>query len=124
MLSLTVDFYVRLFIRVKESPIECHKSITKYSHVFQCLECEAFYLNRMGHHFEEEIIIKENGRKKKVKRNPGEVDPVYKKKPVAAAATKVEEGEEENEVEEGEEVKEGGKIFRNKYSLAKVTVPN
>jgi tRNA (guanine26-N2/guanine27-N2)-dimethyltransferase len=31
LMSLTVDFYVRLFIRVKESPIQCHESITKYS---------------------------------------------------------------------------------------------
>lgn len=32
-ISLTVDFYVRLFMRVKESPLECHSSIMKYSHV-------------------------------------------------------------------------------------------
>ena len=34
LLSLTVDFYVRLFIRVKESPSACHKSITKYSSIY------------------------------------------------------------------------------------------
>ena len=33
LVSLTVDFYVRLFIRVKESASECHKSISKYSHI-------------------------------------------------------------------------------------------
>ena len=31
MVSLTVDFYVRLFIRVRESPIQCHRSMLKYS---------------------------------------------------------------------------------------------
>ena len=25
-LSLSADFYIRLFIRVKDSPIECHRS--------------------------------------------------------------------------------------------------
>ncbi len=34
LLSLTVDFYVRLFIRVKEGPKQCHESIAKYSHVY------------------------------------------------------------------------------------------
>jgi len=34
LLSLTVDFYVRLFIRVKAAPQECHQSIRKYSHIF------------------------------------------------------------------------------------------
>ena len=34
LLSLTVDFYVRLFIRVHEGAKKCHESITKYSHVF------------------------------------------------------------------------------------------
>jgi tRNA (guanine26-N2/guanine27-N2)-dimethyltransferase len=48
LLSLTVDFYVRLFIRVKESASECHKSVSRYSHVFQCVNCESHYLQRMG----------------------------------------------------------------------------
>lgn len=34
VLSLTVDFYVRLFIRIKVGAKKCHSSITKYSHVF------------------------------------------------------------------------------------------
>lgn len=44
MMSLTVDFYIRLFIRVKESPINCHRNILKYSSVYQCVDCESFYL--------------------------------------------------------------------------------
>lgn len=44
LMSLTVDFYVRLFIRVKEGAKECHESVTKYSNVHSCLDCEAFYL--------------------------------------------------------------------------------
>ena len=34
LVSLTVDFYVRLFIRVKLGPMKCHQTLTKYSHVF------------------------------------------------------------------------------------------
>lgn len=37
LLSLTVDFYVRLFIRVKVSAEQCHKSLARYSHVYQCV---------------------------------------------------------------------------------------
>ena len=33
LISLTVDFYIRLFIRVKNGPAVCHKSLLKYSHV-------------------------------------------------------------------------------------------
>ena len=41
LLSITVDFYVRLFIRIHEGPQKCHNSITKYSMVHQCMDCEA-----------------------------------------------------------------------------------
>ena len=43
LISLTVDFYVRLFVRIKDGAQPCHESITKYSHVYSCLECEAYY---------------------------------------------------------------------------------
>ena len=48
LLSLTVDFYIRLFIRVKEGAKPCHESLSKYSHVFSCLECEAVYFQPLG----------------------------------------------------------------------------
>ena len=48
LLSLTVDFYIRLFIRVKRSPLECHQAITKYSNVYACIACDSFYLQRLG----------------------------------------------------------------------------
>lgn len=50
LMSLTVDFYVRLFIRVKEGPKQCHESVTKYSLVYSCMDCEAFYLQNQGVH--------------------------------------------------------------------------
>lgn len=48
LLSLSVDFYIRLFIRVRNSPQQCHSSLSRYSQVFQCQDCEAFYLQRLG----------------------------------------------------------------------------
>ena len=48
VLSLTVDFYLRLFIRVRESPIQCHRSILKSSHVYQCQDCESHWFQPMG----------------------------------------------------------------------------
>jgi len=61
MISLTVDFYVRLFIRVKDSAIECHKSISRYSTVHQCMSCESFYLQRLGLHLTETIKVDQEG---------------------------------------------------------------
>lgn len=60
LVSLTVDFYVRLFIRVKESASGCQKSIARYSNIHQCLHCETFYLQRLGLHFNE--TTKEQGK--------------------------------------------------------------
>lgn len=71
MISLTVDFYVRLFIRVKEGAKPCHESLTKYSHVFQCWDCEAHYLQPIGVHNIEDIIIDEQGKKTQKKRRVG-----------------------------------------------------
>ena len=67
-MSLTVDFYVRLFIRVRESAEECHKSLSRYSHVYQCVQCESFYLQKMG--FEEQEQLKKT-RSEKAKEKAG-----------------------------------------------------
>ena len=72
LVSLTVDFYVRLFIRVKEGPKQCHESITKYSHVFQCWECESFWLQPLGIHTIEETEVDDQGKtiaKRKIKKS-------------------------------------------------------
>ena len=71
LLSLTVDFYIRLFIRVKTAPIDCHQSIRKYSHIHQCTFCESFYLQPLG----EAVPVREKKRmtkaaKKAAKKNP------------------------------------------------------
>lgn len=41
LLSMSVDFYVRIFVQVFTSPFECKKSGTKRSMVFQCCGCDA-----------------------------------------------------------------------------------
>ncbi len=55
LLSLTVDYYVRVFVRVRDDPIGCHETISRLSNVHQCMRCEAFYLQRLGHSTDVEI---------------------------------------------------------------------
>jgi tRNA (guanine26-N2/guanine27-N2)-dimethyltransferase len=50
-----VDFYIRLFIRVIDSPIKCHNSILNYSSVYQCIDCEAYYMQPQARIIEEVI---------------------------------------------------------------------
>lgn len=102
MLSLTVDFYVRLFIRVHEGAKPCHESIGRYSQVFQCLECEAHYLHPYGIHTFEETTFDKDG--KKTKRH------VVTKK---AEAAKEEEGDEEEKTS-----------TRERYHLPKFRIPH
>jgi len=52
LLSLTVDFYVRLFIRIWESPTMCHETFENTSHDFQCVDCQNFKLHQVGSHKE------------------------------------------------------------------------
>jgi len=47
VLSLFVDFYVRVFVRVYSSPHTVKRSCTKMSQVFQCVGCDAFWLQRL-----------------------------------------------------------------------------
>lgn len=44
LLSISVDFYVRVFVRVFSSQFACKDSGTKQSMVFQCTGCESFVL--------------------------------------------------------------------------------
>jgi tRNA (guanine26-N2/guanine27-N2)-dimethyltransferase len=68
LLSLTVDFYIRLFIRVRNGLQECHKSILKYSQVYQCTDCESFYLQSLGREIKEVLVKNQNtGKFKKYK---------------------------------------------------------
>ena len=48
MVSCSIDFYVRLFVRVYTSPQEVKKSASKLSHVFQCGQCKSFTLHPLA----------------------------------------------------------------------------
>ncbi|XP_055692924.1 tRNA (guanine(26)-N(2))-dimethyltransferase [Lutzomyia longipalpis] len=48
MLSISADFYIRVFVRIFTSPVQCKKSTSKQSHVFQCTGCESFTLQPLG----------------------------------------------------------------------------
>lgn len=76
LLSLTVDFYIRLFIRVKDGAAQCHHSITKYSHVMQCVSCDTHYFQPYGVHTIESTDELEKKKRKKWKgtKNPNKVN--------------------------------------------------
>lgn len=44
LLSISVDFYVRVFVRVFTSQFACKDTATKQSMVFQCTGCESIVL--------------------------------------------------------------------------------
>ncbi|XP_042913232.2 uncharacterized protein, partial [Parasteatoda tepidariorum] len=48
ILSLSVDFYVRLFVRIFTSPIAVKNSVCKLSMVYICNGCESYYLQPLG----------------------------------------------------------------------------
>ena len=48
VVSCSIDFYVRLFVRVYTSPQEVKKSASKLSHVYQCVGCESHWLQPIG----------------------------------------------------------------------------
>ncbi|KAH9050649.1 N2 N2-dimethylguanosine tRNA methyltransferase [Lactarius hengduanensis] len=48
LLSLSIDFYVRLFIRVQTAPIEVKKLASKTSIYYVCSGCQSFYEQPLG----------------------------------------------------------------------------
>ncbi|KAG5675339.1 hypothetical protein PVAND_005249 [Polypedilum vanderplanki] len=49
LLSLSIDFYVRLFVRVYTGQFQCKESSTKQSMVFQCTGCETLTLQPLAY---------------------------------------------------------------------------
>jgi tRNA (guanine26-N2/guanine27-N2)-dimethyltransferase len=47
-LSLSVDFYVRVFVRIHESPAEVKRSSLKRAFVYQSTQCASFYLQPLS----------------------------------------------------------------------------
>ncbi|XP_017464129.1 PREDICTED: probable tRNA (guanine(26)-N(2))-dimethyltransferase [Rhagoletis zephyria] len=48
LLSISADFYVRVFVRVHSSQAKCKYSMSKQSVIFQCTGCDTFTLQPMG----------------------------------------------------------------------------
>ncbi|XP_059607899.1 tRNA (guanine(26)-N(2))-dimethyltransferase [Phlebotomus argentipes] len=48
LLSISADFYIRVFVRIFSSPVKCKKSSSKQSLVFQCTGCDSFTLQPLG----------------------------------------------------------------------------
>lgn len=48
LLCLSVDFYVRLFVRIVESPDKCKQLHQKEAMLFHCPSCEAFAVGPLG----------------------------------------------------------------------------
>ena len=43
LLSLSVDFYCRVFLRVRTGQRECKRTTSKLGHVYQCTGCESIW---------------------------------------------------------------------------------
>ena len=48
MLSLSIDFYVRVFVRVFTSPKDVKDAATRLAYVYQSSGCDSFYLQPVG----------------------------------------------------------------------------
>ncbi|ETW01211.1 N2,N2-dimethylguanosine tRNA methyltransferase [Aphanomyces invadans] len=48
IISCSIDFYVRVFVRVYKSPVNVKASMTKQSYVYQCTGCDSFHLQPLG----------------------------------------------------------------------------
>ena len=48
LLSLSIDFYVRVFVRVRESQMQVKGAASRSAIMYQCMGCEAHYLQRLG----------------------------------------------------------------------------
>lgn len=48
MLSMSIDFYVRVFVRVYTSAAQVKHAASKLAHVYQCTGCDSFHTARVG----------------------------------------------------------------------------
>ena len=48
LLSLSIDFYVRIFVRVFSSQKQCKKTTSKLGNVYQCTGCETINIQHLG----------------------------------------------------------------------------
>ncbi|XP_055384281.1 tRNA (guanine(26)-N(2))-dimethyltransferase [Condylostylus longicornis] len=48
LLSISADFYIRVFVRVFTGQLQCKQSICKQAMIYQCTGCETFTLQPLG----------------------------------------------------------------------------
>lgn len=48
LLSLSIDFYVRLFVRVRSAPIEVKKAFSQTSFYYVCNDCQSYHCQTLG----------------------------------------------------------------------------
>jgi len=60
LLSLSIDFYTRVFVRVHSGQARCKESTSKLGHVYQCTGCEALSFQRLG-----KVSLHPDGKNKK-----------------------------------------------------------
>ena len=48
LLSLSIDFYVRVFVRVYNSPLKSKEAAARLAYVWQSQGCDSFHLQRVG----------------------------------------------------------------------------
>eukprot|EP01133_Synstelium_polycarpum_P008675 gene8675-10187_t len=48
VLSLSIDFYVRVFVRVYTSPLECKSSFSKMANIYSCVGCGSYQVQPLG----------------------------------------------------------------------------
>ena len=58
LLSMSIDFYVRVFVRVYTSQKVCKSTTSKLGHVYQCTGCESFTLAPLGRVYKEDNNLK------------------------------------------------------------------
>ncbi|XP_066259855.1 tRNA (guanine(26)-N(2))-dimethyltransferase [Euwallacea similis] len=59
ILSLSADFYIRVFVRIYTGAHKCKYTTSKLSHVYHCTGCDSFVLHPLG-------IIKQNEKNEKL----------------------------------------------------------
>jgi len=60
LLSFNADFYIRLFLIVRDSPEECKSNCCKFGYVFHCRNCQNRIVSPLAEKEEKKIRFKNN----------------------------------------------------------------
>lgn len=48
LLSISVDFYIRVYVQVYTSQLKCKENTTKLGYLYQCTGCESMTMQPLG----------------------------------------------------------------------------